>query len=72
MSETFSVRLPNEIAKKLNSLAKTIERPKAYIIKKALQEYIDEYQDYLIALNRLNDKEDAIISREELAIRLGS
>ena len=72
MSEAVSVRLPEDIAKRLNKLAKTLERSKTYIVKKALQEYIEEYEDYLIALHRLSDKEDAIITQEELVGNLGS
>jgi RHH-type rel operon transcriptional repressor/antitoxin RelB len=72
MSEAVSVRLPEDIAKRLNKLAKTLERSKTYIIKKALQEYLEEYEDYLIALHRLSDKEDAIVTQEELVSKLGS
>ncbi len=71
MSEAVSVRLPENMAKRLNKLAKTLERSKTYIVKKALQEYIEEYEDYLIALHRLSDKEDAIITQEELVSKLG-
>lgn len=72
MSEAVSMRLSEDLAKRLNRLAKTLERSKTYIIKKALQEYIEEYEDYLIALHRLSDKEDAIITEEELVRKLGS
>jgi RHH-type rel operon transcriptional repressor/antitoxin RelB len=71
MSETTSVRLPEDLAKKLNELSKSLDRPKTYLIRKALQEYIEEYEDYLIALNRLNDKDDRIISEKELRAKLG-
>ncbi len=66
MSQAVSVRLPEGIAKRLNQLAKSLERPKTYIVKKALEEYLEEYEDYLIALQRLNDKNDRIISEKEL------
>lgn len=72
MSEAVSVRLPKDITKRLNKLAKTLERSKTYIIKRALQEYLEEYEDYLIALNRLSDKEDTIITQEELVRKIGS
>ncbi|HEY4699458.1 MAG TPA: ribbon-helix-helix domain-containing protein [Nitrososphaerales archaeon] len=72
ISEAVSLRLPEDMAKRLNKLAKTIERSKTYIIRKALQEYIDEYEDYLIAMHRLSDKENVIITQEELVSKLGS
>ena len=71
MSELLSFRLPEDLAKRLDDLSKSIDRPKTYIIRKALQEYFNEYEDYLIALERLNDKDDRIVSEKELRESLG-
>jgi len=43
-----------------------LDRPKTYIVTKALREYLEEYEDYLIALHRLSDKDDKIVSEKEL------
>ena len=67
MTEAVSLRLPEEIAERLDRLSKSIDRSKTYIVTKALAEYLEEYEDYLIALNRLNDKDDKIVSEKELA-----
>lgn len=73
MPAAVSIRLPDEIAYKLENLARTIERSKTYIIRKAIESYLQEYADYLVALERLKDKDDEIISsdgmRERLAIQ---
>jgi RHH-type rel operon transcriptional repressor/antitoxin RelB len=66
MSEPVSVRLPEDIAKRLEELSVSLDRSKTYIVTKALREYLEEYEDYLIALHRLNDKDDRIVSRKEL------
>ena len=66
MNEAVSVRLPEDIAKRLEDLAKSLDRPKTYIVTKALKEYLEECEDYLIALHRLNDKDDKLISEKEL------
>ncbi|HYB06754.1 MAG TPA: ribbon-helix-helix domain-containing protein [Nitrososphaerales archaeon] len=66
MSEAVSVRLPEDVAKRLDELAKSLDRPKTYIVTKALREYLEEYEDYLIALHRLSDKDDKIVSEKEL------
>ena len=66
MSEAVSVRLPGDIAKRLEELAKSLDRPKTYIVTKALKEYLEEYEDYLIALHRLNDKDDQLVPENEL------
>ena len=73
MPAAVSIRLPDETAHKLENLARTIERSKTYIIRKAIESYLQEYADYLVALERLRDKDDEIISsdamRERLAIQ---
>ena len=56
----------------LEDLAKTIDRSKAYITKKALESYLEEYSDYLIALERLHDKDDITISSDEIGASLDS
>ena len=66
MTEAVSIRLPNDVAKRLDELAKSLDRPKTYIVTKALREYLEEYEDYLIALHRLNDKNDRVVSEREL------
>ena len=71
MSEAVSVRLPEDVARKLETLAKTLERSKTYIVTKALQEYLEEYEDYLLALHRLKDKDDAIVTEKDLVKSLG-
>ena len=70
MSSTLSVRIPDDIAEELETISKRIDRPKTYLVKKALEAYLEEYSDYLIALERLNDKDDEIISSDEMRERL--
>ncbi len=59
------------IKDELNELANSIERSKTYVIRKAIESYMEEYADYLIALERLRDKDDEIISSEEMREKLG-
>ncbi len=66
----MSVRLPEDIAKRLDELARSLDRPKTYIVTKALREYLEEYEDYLVALHRLNDKDDRAVTEKEL-VKLG-
>jgi RHH-type transcriptional regulator, rel operon repressor / antitoxin RelB len=71
MSRTLSIRIPDETAKALERLAGTLDRPKAYVVQKALDSYLAEYADYQIALERLRDKDDEVVSAAELRKRLG-
>ncbi|HPS92621.1 MAG TPA: hypothetical protein PKV33_10720 [Methanothrix sp.] len=40
-------------------------------MKSALQEYLENYSDCLNAPERLNDKNDKVISREEMMALIG-
>jgi len=71
MSSAISLRLPAELAGVLETLAKSMDRPKAYLIRKAIEAYVAEYADYQLALDRLRDKDDRILSSAELRKRLG-
>lgn len=62
----MSIRMSDSMAERLEKLSKEINRSKAYIIKSALQKYFDEYADYQVALDRIRDKDDRIISSEEM------
>jgi RHH-type rel operon transcriptional repressor/antitoxin RelB len=70
-SSPISLRLTDETAEALEELARSTDRPKTYFIEKALQRYLAEYADYQVALDRLRDKDDPIISSTELRKRLG-
>ncbi len=71
MSAAISLRLPNQLARALNALAASTERSKSYLVRKAVETYLVEYADYQIALERLRDKDDAVLSGAELRKRLG-
>ena len=68
MRTAISVRLPKELAEQLDHIAKETERPRSYILQKALQSYIEDYSDLQIALDRLLDKTDPVVSSKELTI----
>ena len=71
MTVAVSVRLPKDLVERLGGIAKETERPRSFIIQKALESYIEDYADFQIALDRLRDKGDAIISGKELRKSLG-
>lgn len=71
MSKLITIRLPEEISDKLDNLSHEINRKKSFIIKSAIERYLDEYADYQIALDRLKDKDDKIVSSEDFRKELG-
>lgn len=64
------MRLSLATSKRLDRLAREIDKPKSQLISKALEEYLEEYEDYLVAIGRLNDKDDRIISAKEMRKKL--
>jgi RHH-type rel operon transcriptional repressor/antitoxin RelB len=71
MNTAVSVRLPKVLAEQLDSIAKETERPRSYIVQKALESYIEDYADLQVALDRLHDKTDLVISGKDLRKSLG-
>jgi RHH-type rel operon transcriptional repressor/antitoxin RelB len=71
MAVPVSLRLPEDTAKALDEVARATERPRTDVILKALERYLAEYADYLVALDRLHDKDDPAISAAELRRRVG-
>ena len=67
----LSLRLEERLNRKLQRLAKDSERPKSYFIKKALELYFDEYEDYAVALARRADKDDEILTVHQARKTLG-
>jgi RHH-type rel operon transcriptional repressor/antitoxin RelB len=49
IGEMLAVRLPQDLEEKLTALAQATERSKSFYIKKALEFYLQEYADYLMA-----------------------
>jgi len=66
----LSVRLSPKLEARLNRLAKRTGRTKAYYAKKAIEEFLEEQEDYFIALSRLEEKLPGI-PLEEVVKKLG-
>ncbi len=66
MSKAISVRIPDELASRLSEIAEETERPKSFHIQKALQVYLAELADLQIAVDRLHDTTDTVISLDEI------
>ncbi len=71
MTTAISIRLPKALADQIDSIARETERPRSFIIQKALESYIEDYADLQVALDRLHDKTDPVISGKELRKSLG-
>lgn len=61
-----ALRLPDNLLNDVEKVAKQLQRPKSFVIRRAIETYMHDYADYQIALDRLNDKDDEIISLSEV------
>ena len=71
MSTAVSVRLPDTVAKKLGRVAKETERSRSFVVQKAVETYLDEFADLQVALDRLRDKTDPVVSSKDMRKALG-
>ncbi|MFZ4616322.1 MAG: hypothetical protein ACOYM2_09045 [Rectinemataceae bacterium] len=72
MPSPISIRLSDVLEQELEETSKRLHRPKSFIIKSALEQYFAEFADYQIALDRLTDKDDPIMSAAEFRAGYGS
>jgi RHH-type transcriptional regulator, rel operon repressor / antitoxin RelB len=66
LPSAVSVRLPGHLLKEIDQISKETERPRSFHIQKAIELYLEESADFQIALERLNDPLDKILSFEEM------
>lgn len=66
----LAVRLPEDIEARLQALAERTGRSKSFYVRAALEEYLDDLEDYFLAAQRLSEKLPTI-PLEEVERRLG-
>lgn len=70
-STTISIRLPEDIAWLLDEIARETERSRSFHVQKAIIAYLEEFADAQVALDRLRDKDDKVITAQEMRKVLG-
>jgi len=66
MSTALSVRIPDELASQLSEIARETERPMSFHIHKAIEAYLTEIADLQVAIDRLHDTSDPVISVKDV------
>lgn len=66
----IAVRLPKELKIQLEKVASETYRSKSYYIRKALEQFLEEREDYLLAFARLNEN-NSLISYDKIRKELG-
>jgi len=67
---TISLRIPDALNSRLDRLSHEVDRNKSYLIRQAVEEFLEEREDYLVALARLSKKEKEY-TLEEVEKKLG-
>ena len=71
---TITARIPDDLNKALSKVAKIMERPKTFLIHKAIEQYIKEteldIEDAEIALARMKSPDRKFYTSEEVKERL--
>ncbi len=60
----ISIRLPDNIDKRLTSLAKATGRTKTFYAREAILEYIEEFEDYFLAAETLDEGNKSYTPKE--------
>ena len=66
----LTIRLNSNLENRLVALSEKTGRPKSYYVRQAIQAFLEEKEDYLLAISRL-EKNNPRISLKELEKKLG-
>ena len=66
MQKVLSMRLPEEILDGIEEIAHERRRKRGDVIREALEYYLENRADYEVALDRLKDASDKVLSEKEL------
>jgi RHH-type rel operon transcriptional repressor/antitoxin RelB len=66
----LGVRLEPELEKRLEKLAKKTGRTKSYYAKEAIRQYVEDREDYLLAIE-VSKRNEKTFSLEEVRRKLG-
>ncbi len=70
-TKTISARLPLDMISSIEAIAEERNRKRGEVVRDALEIYIDTWADYQIAMERLKDAQDAILSEKDFLDELG-
>jgi predicted DNA-binding protein len=70
-SETLAIRITPELKERLENMAKSSRRSKAWVVSRALQLYLEDLEDVEVADSRVMDTSDEALSVDEFRRRHG-
>ena len=62
----ITARIPDDLIKALDAAASELKRTRAEMVRKAIEHYLDDYEDLVQAIERLHDPADPVLDWEEV------
>ncbi len=61
MSTQITVRLPDEQTVALDEAAAALKRSRAEVVRQAIEQYLEDFDDLSVAIERLRDPSDPVL-----------
>ena len=61
MTQQISARVPTPLVEELDKAAKDLRRSRADIIRLAIEHYLEEFDDLVVAIERIRDPNDKVL-----------
>ena len=66
MSTQITVRLPDDQTAALDAMAAALKRSRAEIVRQAVEQYLEDFDDLSVAVERLRDPSDPVLDWDEV------
>ena len=62
----ITATLPDDLVRKIDRVAVRLNSSRAKLVEQAVECYLDDVEDYQLALDRLNDPTDAVLDWQDV------
>ncbi len=67
----LSIRLPEDVEARLDALARKTGRTKTFYVREAILEHLEDFEDYYLSLERIENTESEAMPLDDVVTRLG-
>ena len=62
----ITARLPGTVVNALDTVARRLERSRAEIVRRAVERYLEDFDDLSVAVDRLRDPSDPVLDWDQV------
>ncbi len=62
----ITARLPNRVVDALDAAARRLRRSRAEIVRRAVERYLEDFDDLAVAVERLRDPSDPVLDWDQV------